>query len=157
MRRFLLFVAITALGSSVALGQGKTGAAGAREAMAPTLAQMLTFALEDEGAARAEYLVVLKKWPAAKPFSNILRAEENHIRWLLSLFQTHQVKVPAQTISTTADPTDWSHARTVGAAAEVANIAMYESFLRQDVPDDVRTVFQELKKGSENHLRATGT
>ena len=39
--------------------------------------------------------------------------------------------------------------------AEVYNIAMYEAFLEQeDLPEDVKLVFQALKRASENHLQA---
>jgi hypothetical protein len=31
---------------------------------------------------------------------------------------------------------------------------MYESFLEQDLPEDVRSVFEKLKAGSESHLLA---
>jgi hypothetical protein len=31
---------------------------------------------------------------------------------------------------------------------------MYESFLQEDLPADVRDLFQRLQSASENHLRA---
>jgi hypothetical protein len=31
---------------------------------------------------------------------------------------------------------------------------MYESFLQEDLPGDVRDLFEQLKRASENHLRA---
>ncbi|MCK5008763.1 MAG: DUF2202 domain-containing protein [Spirochaetales bacterium] len=34
------------------------------------------------------------------------------------------------------------------------NIAMYESFLQEDLPEDVRDLFERLQQASENHLRA---
>ena len=41
-----------------------------------------------------------------------------------------------------------------GVNAEVNNIAMYETFLAQELPDNVRAVFESLMRASENHLRA---
>ena len=38
--------------------------------------------------------------------------------------------------------------------AEVKNIAMYEKFLDQDLPDDIRLVFANLMQASEKHLAA---
>jgi hypothetical protein len=38
--------------------------------------------------------------------------------------------------------------------AEIDNIAMYESFLEKELPADVAGLFAELKRASENHLRA---
>lgn len=31
---------------------------------------------------------------------------------------------------------------------------MYEKFLAQDIPDDIREVFEELMNASKNHLEA---
>ena len=38
--------------------------------------------------------------------------------------------------------------------AEIANIAMYDKFLSYELPLDVKTVFEALKKGSISHLEA---
>ena len=40
------------------------------------------------------------------------------------------------------------------AQAEIDSIAMYESFLKTDLPEDVRDLFERLQQASENHLRA---
>ena len=41
----------------------------------------------------------------------------------------------------------------IGVEAEIENIAMYESFLKRELPDDVREVYKRLKATSQNHLR----
>lgn len=41
-----------------------------------------------------------------------------------------------------------------GADLELANIAMYERFLKKELPADVRSVFEHLLTGSRNHLAA---
>ena len=51
-------------------------------------------------------------------------------------------------------PEDMKTALEIGVQAEIDNISMYESFLKQDLPEDVRDVFENLKNGSVNHLRA---
>ena len=38
-------------------------------------------------------------------------------------------------------------------AGEVDNIAMYNKFLEQDIPDDVRATFTALRNASEGHLQ----
>ncbi len=44
---------------------------------------------------------------------------------------------------------------TAGVQAEIDNIALYEKFLADnDVPDDIRSVFEYLIAGSEKHLSA---
>ena len=150
---FVLLMGLTALTSPV-FGADKTGQAAAAEAKNPTLAQMLTYAIQDEWAARAEYLAILKKWPDAKPFSNIIKAEESHIEWLIPLFKAQGLPVPVEPKLAVVVPTDWTKALALGVEAEVLNIAMYDKFLKLTLPADVRSVFEELKRGSENHLRA---
>lgn len=151
--RFAL-TAILLAGALPLLAADKTGAAAAAEVKNPTLAQMLVYAIQDEWAARAEYQVVLKKWPDARPFSNIIKAEESHIGWLTPLFAAHGVPFPVEPKAALVVPTSLDQALKIGVEAEIVNIAMYEKFLKLSLPTDVRTVFEELKRGSENHLRA---
>ena len=42
----------------------------------------------------------------------------------------------------------------IGVQAELDNIAMYEAFLEEDLPEDVRDVFERLMAASKNHLEA---
>jgi len=149
----MLILAGMILGGTV-VAADKTGAAAAAANKNPTLAQMLTYALQDEWAAKAEYEAILKKWPGAKPFVNIVRAEESHIAWLKPLFAAQGLPLPIPPSPSVVVPTDWTKALSVGAEAEIVNIGMYDQFLKQTVPAEVRTVFEELKRGSENHLRA---
>jgi hypothetical protein len=149
----LVLLGLLALATPL-IAADKTGQAAALDAKAPTLIQMLTWAIQDEWAARAEYQVVLSKWNKVRPFANIIKAEENHIAWLTPLFGKNGLPVPVEPKPSTVIPTDWTKALALGAQAEVLNIAMYDKFLKQALPDDVRAVFEELKRGSENHLRA---
>jgi rubrerythrin len=130
---------------------------GAKAALADkdlTLSDMLTYALQDERIARAEYEAILGKFGSARPFSNIIRAEETHIRYLTDLFADHGLAVSADATAKPAAPKDWTSALEAGRQAEIDNIAMYDKFLAQDLPADVRQVFEQLKAASQNHLRA---
>ena len=151
--KLLVLLSLSALATPL-MAADKTGQAAALDVKTPTLAQMLTWAIQDEWAARAEYQVVLSKWNNARPFANIIKAEESHIGWLTPLFAKNGLPFPVQPKAATVVPADWTKALAVGAQAEVLNIAMYDKFLKQTLPDDVRAVFEELKRGSENHLRA---
>jgi hypothetical protein len=51
-------------------------------------------------------------------------------------------------------PQDIKTSLELGVNAEIDNIAMYEAFLERELPADVRDVFEQLKRASENHLRA---
>ena len=51
-------------------------------------------------------------------------------------------------------PKDLKSSLETGVQAEIDNIAMYESFLQEDLPEDARDLFERLQQASENHLRA---
>lgn len=131
------------------------GSAGALNDNSLSLADMLTYAIQDEYAARAEYDAILVSYGSVRPFSNILRAEETHIDALLPLFTEYGISAAAdEGAERAALPDDLTSAYQTGVNAEVTNIAMYELFLEQNLPADVRVVFESLMRASENHLRA---
>jgi len=131
--------------------------AGAKAALADkdlTLAEMLTYALQDERIARAEYEVIMGAFGNVRPFANIIKAEESHIRYLTDLFAAHKIAVPTDATAKPVAPKDWPSAIEAGRQAEIDNIAMYDAFLAQNLPADVRQIFEQLKAASQNHLRA---
>ena len=131
------------------------GAAGAEADTCRTLEEMLNYAIDDEFAARAEYEMIMEEYGEIRPFSNIMRAEEIHIALLEPLFIQYGYELPADSsASHVLLPESLKNAFEIGIEAEIANIAMYVSFLAGDLPDDVRDVFERLKAGSENHLLA---
>lgn len=131
------------------------GSAAVNENETYTLSQMLTYAIQDEYLAYAEYETILDTFGAQTPFTNILKAEATHISALEPLFQEYGVALPENTADRyTVVPGSLLEAYQAGVDAETQNIAMYESFLKQDLPDDVRTVFTALKNASEHHLAA---
>ena len=131
------------------------GSEGALDDEALTLADMLTYAIQDEYLARAEYDWIIGSFGSVRPFTNIMRAEETHIEALLPLFEAYGIASPAdEGESHTAAVASLTEAYQAGVNAEVNNIAMYETFLDQDLPDNVRAVFESLMRASENHLRA---
>ncbi|MBP6940818.1 MAG: DUF2202 domain-containing protein [Syntrophorhabdaceae bacterium] len=120
-----------------------------------TLPKMLVFAIQDEHLARGEYQKVMEKFGSRRPFSNIIKAEERHIAWLKPLFVKYGVALPPDRgLELAKVPSTFADALRIGVDAEVANIAMYERFLKKDLPDDVRDVFNRLLAGSKNHLAA---
>jgi hypothetical protein len=153
----LMAAAILAAVVLVPTASAAAALAGAKAALADkdlTLADMLTYALEDERIARTEYEVILDAFGPARPFSNIIGAEETHIRYLVDLFAGRGLAVPADAAAKPAAPKDWAAAIEAGRQAEVDNIAMYDRFLAQNLPADVRQVFEQLKAASHQHLRA---
>ena len=131
------------------------GAKGAQQSSTPTLEQMLVYAIQDEYLAHAEYEYIIDKYGSMRPFSNIIKAEETHIDMLKPLFAKYGFQVPEDTAKDhILIPKNLKNAFETGVQAEIDNIAMYESFLTNQIPDDVNSVFQRLKNASENHLRA---
>lgn len=133
-------------------GYGATGALGDTSL---SLADMLTYAMQDETIARAEYAAILATYGSVRPFTNIIRAEESHILALQPLFEAYGIAIPADdSASRVTTIPSLTEAYQTGVSAEVNNIAMYETFLEQNLPDNVRAVFESLMRASENHLRA---
>ncbi|HRX59558.1 MAG TPA: DUF2202 domain-containing protein [Eubacteriales bacterium] len=131
------------------------GAAGALSDADLTLADMLTYALQDEYLAHAEYTYIIDTYGSIRPFTNIIRAEETHIETLLPLFETYGITAPADDASSRiAKVASLTEAYEAGVEAEIDNIAMYEAFLSEDLPSDVRVVFESLMSASESHLKA---
>ena len=149
-----LFLAAAVLVPTASAATVPTGAKAALADRDLTLADMLSYALQDERIARAEYGVILERFGSVRPFSNIIRAEESHIAYLLDLLADHGLAVPADDTAKPAAPRTFADAIEAGRQTEVDNIAMYDRFLARDLPTDVREVFEQLKAASQNHLRA---
>ena len=116
---------------------------------------MLIAAIEDEYKAQAEYDALIKTFGAVKPISNIINAEANHIDALEILFATYGIPVPENNgAEYVVIPETLAEAFQVGVDAEIKNIAIYEDFLKQDLPQDVEDTFTNLMNASVNHLAA---
>ena len=131
------------------------GARGAEGKSGLTIEQMLTYAIQDEYLARAEYELIIEEYGSIRPFTNIMAAEVRHIEWVAELFDEYGYSLPEDTAHKYVRlPEDLKSSFETGVQAEIDNIAMYESFLKQDLPADVRDLFERLQGASENHLRA---
>ena len=152
----LLALALVLAMPVLAMGETAFGAASLTEGKSYTLGEMLTYAIQDEYLAQAEYKVIMDAYGVQRPFANIIKAEGVHISRLLPLFAAHSVPAPEDSaLEHVVKPDSIQAAYETGVTAEVNNIAMYETFLKQDnLPDDVRQVFGALMRASQNHLRA---
>lgn len=152
-KKILLSVLLSGL--SFTLIAADYGAASVKNNKEYTLEEMLHYALEDEHLALEEYKALMDKFDLTRPYSNIIQSEETHIAYLEDLYQSHNIPIPEITAENhLVLPSSAGEAAAIAVQAEIKNIAMYEIFLKQDLPGDVRDVFLFLKKGSENHLRA---
>jgi hypothetical protein len=125
------------------------------EVQSAELEAMLIAAIEDEYKAQAEYEALINTFGDVKPISNIINAETSHIDALEVLFATYGIPVPENNGAEFAViPDTLAEAFQVGVDAEIKNIAIYEDFLTQDLPQDVEDTFTNLMNASENHLAA---
>lgn len=152
----LMALAVLALVPTLSLAEGDFGSSAVVTGQTYTLEQMLTYALQDEYMAQAEYTAIIGAYGAGAPFSNILEAEATHIALLTRLFEAYGLQLPENTAAAKVTlPASLEEAYQAGVQAEIANIAMYEAFIAQnDLPDDVLNTFNALKNASQSHLTA---
>jgi hypothetical protein len=113
--------------------------------------------LADEHNAYNTYQAVIDQFGALRPFTNIQQAEAQHIETLEFLFERYNLSLPE--IAPLAEVPSFASAAdacSVGAAAEIANFGLYDSWIAtvQNYPDMVQ-VFTALRDASEfQHLVA---
>lgn len=121
-----------------------------------SLEDMLKYAILDEYNAQATYQAIIDTYGNVRPFTNIVIAEQTHIDLLTDLFVAYGFTVPDNNAALTVTvPASISEAIAEGKEAETQNIAIYEAFLASDdLPDDVKAVFEALINASNKHLNA---
>ena len=95
----LMALSLALLMPLIALGETPFGAAALSEGKTYTVEEMLTYAIQDEYLARAEYKVIMDAYGEQRPFINIMKAEGGHIELLLPLFTAYQITVPEDTVA----------------------------------------------------------
>jgi len=129
------------------------GAVGALADNDLTMEEMFTYAIQDEQLAHGEYAYVLETFGDQAPFNNIVSAEAQHVSEMTVLFEKYDLTIPAdESADHLKQAADIKEALENCATGEVDNIAMYNKFLEQDIPDDVRATFTALRNASEWHL-----
>lgn len=132
----------------------------AKSDSALTIESMITYAIQDEYLARAEYVAIMAKFGQFAPYSNIKRAEEQHIAWLKEMFGNLKLSVPSDEAAKYIHaPSTLKEAAQAGVQAEIDNIAMYNRFLAQSILNDphyasIADLFIRLRNASQNHLAA---
>lgn len=131
------------------------GAEAAKTDMELTLEDMLTYAIQDEFLAKAGYLLAMEKFGEQRPFINIIIAEENYINYLRSLSAKYKIAFPMDNSKDYVKvPANIKESLEIGIQKEIENIEMYERFLKENIPRDVKTIFTQLRNASQNHLLA---
>ena len=118
----------------------------------------LNQAINDEYKAYSTYEAVIKKFGNVRPFSMIIRAEEQHISILKSIYDKYGLTVPENTMAKkVTTPVSLQQACQTGVDAEIANAALYQDKLLPVVANypDITQVFQNLMNASQQkHLPA---
>ena len=159
MKRFLKLVTLTlvlAILPMAAFADDDFGSAAVSDGQTYSIEQMLTYAMQDEYMAQAEYAALMQAFGVTNPYANILKAEQTHQEELLPLFAAYGIAVPENNAAANVVlPATLQEAYEIGVQAEINNIDMYQAFLAQsDVPADVHAVFTELINASQSHLQA---
>lgn len=115
-------------------------------------------AIDDEYKAYSTYLGIIKKFGNVRPFSMIIRAEEQHISSLKTIYDKYGINIPnndwAEKITL---PSTIKEACQSGFDAETSNVSLYQEKLLPLVKryPDITSVFQNLMNASlQKHLPA---
>lgn len=128
----------------------------------------LIFMREEEKLARDVYLMLGDKW-GMQIFSNIASSEETHTEAIHTLLERYDLEDPAKTARgeftnpdlqklytelVTEGNKSLAAALTVGATIEDLDIRDIEAAIARTDNADIQTVYENLERGSRNHLRA---
>jgi hypothetical protein len=121
------------------------------------VADAMAAGLQDERNAYAIYEAVLEQFGNVRPFTNIQRAEAQHIAAWEFLFDRYELPLPAaEPLAEAPSFATVAEACQAAADAEIANFDLYDNMLAtfEDYPDMVQVV-TALRDASEfNHLPA---
>lgn len=128
----------------------------------------LIFAREEEKLARDVYLSLFEQWEL-KAFKRIARSEKTHMKAVRTLIRKYDLDDPAKNAAigvfqnstlqalyadlVSFGSTSLVRALTVGVLIEEMDIADLERMLSRTNNEDTRTLYQNLLRGSRNHLR----
>jgi len=124
-------------------------------------AALLT-ALDDEYHAEATYTAVMERHGAARPFSNIIKAERRHAAAIKTVLKAYGIAIPGNGYLTGDLPLEpvadtLGEACATGVAAEMENVRLYDEDLIPTVAayDGIAALFAELRDSSrDRHLPA---
>ena len=135
----------------------------------PTLADQLTYLRQEEKLAHDVYLALGEKWKL-RMFQNIAAAETRHTQAVAALMKAHDIPDPVAEM----EPGDFADkalqklhdqlvesgsksladALKVGAQIEEMDIADLDRLIADTDDENVKTIYERLRCGSANHLRA---
>jgi hypothetical protein len=128
------------------------------EGLPEEVKKALNKAIEDEYKAYTVYNKTIEKFGMVRPFSMIIRAEENHIASLKSLFDKYGLEIPVNNWGDKVfAESSIKDSCKIGVTAEIDNAKLYREELLPLVKnyEDITIVFTNLMNASqEKHLPA---
>lgn len=120
------------------------------------IVQLVMAGWEDEKHAAAVYAAVIDQFGQVRPFTNILRSEEQHARAWETIMTRYNIPMPEYDAPAFEPFANLSEACAAAAEAEVANYALYETMFQAFAPyPDLLYVATALQTSSQNqHLPA---
>lgn len=131
--------------------------------------QGILYMIEEEKLAHDVYAFLFDKW-AINVFSNISKSELTHTTAVQNLAQRYEVAIPESIDElgkyenselqklyndlTSQGSKSIEDALKVGAAIEEIDILDLEKYIAQTEKEDIKIVYENLMKGSRNHLRS---
>jgi hypothetical protein len=124
--------------------------------LSETEVEALLMALDDEYKAWSVYEQVISDLGSVRPFTNIQRAEENHIAALVNLMERYELEAPEnQWIGNVPSYATLGDACEAGVEAEIDNAALYDQLFSMVHSEEIERVFTALQQASEDkHLPA---
>jgi hypothetical protein len=166
---WIVLLGILAVGATALAGQNGNRTASGQQTLSAIEAENLVFLREEEKLARDVYLYLFDAW-GQWIFENIAASEQKHMDAVKNLLDKYHLADPAagNAEGVFTDPqlqelysdlisegsASKLQALRVGATIEDMDIFDLQYFLEQTDKMDITRVFENLMKGSRNHLRA---
>ena len=142
-------------GQSRGSGAAQTGSGYALTPLSEAEINALEEAVLEEYGALNLYTSIKAQFGSVYPFDVIAKSEQQHVNALLRQAEKYGVEMPAQPAAAATTFASLADACAAGAAAEIADAALYDELKLVTERTDLLQVFNNLQKASlESHLPA---
>lgn len=115
--------------------------------------RVLNTAYDNLKLSEAEYKAMTEKFEIAKPFTKLLKRQEMHVDMLLQLYKAYGLNEPKEHEYNIRIPKTVDEYYRNALEKEKNLIEMYKGFLKEDLPQDVRSAVSKLVELSSNNAR----
>ena len=115
---------------------------------------MLDILYQDEYNTKSTYEEIIDEFGPNILYNNLIQAEAQHMNALERIYTRYDIQIPDMDARTPNLPDKLLDTYTLGKEAEEANIALYDKYLDEDLPEDIRFTFERLMNASYHHLDA---